>query len=192
LLALFLALGGGAAWGSELISGKRIVNHSIPEKKLTAAAVEALQGQRGPAGPQGAKGATGPPGPRGDIGPTGPQGPGAMSFNLGNVPGDDDEHLLGSSHGVDAYYGCSPSGVAVLLKPHFAADTVYASGDEAQNGTLASLQVATNIIGPSGSSTVNLDVIAWAGGDGTLSRFDLGGFHGATGCNVWGLIIPGS
>jgi hypothetical protein len=32
-LALFVALGGGAALASALISGTKIVNHSIAEKK---------------------------------------------------------------------------------------------------------------------------------------------------------------
>lgn len=76
LLALFVALGGGAALAaSGLISGKKIVNHSIPEKKLTAAAVEALRGLQGPAGPRGPRGATGArglQGPKGDPGPIGP------------------------------------------------------------------------------------------------------------------------
>jgi hypothetical protein len=74
-LALFVALGGGAALASGLISGTRIVNHSIAEKKLTAAAIKALRGQRGPAGPQGPEGASGAqgiPGPKGDTGATGP------------------------------------------------------------------------------------------------------------------------
>lgn len=70
-LALFVALGGGVAVASGLISGKKIVNHSIPEKKLTAKAIKALRGQRGPAGPQGTKGATGA---TGAIGPQGLQG----------------------------------------------------------------------------------------------------------------------
>lgn len=74
-LALFVALGGGAALASRLISGNTIVNHSIPEKKLTAAAIKALRGQHGPAGPQGPTGATGPQGSKGDTGATGPIGP---------------------------------------------------------------------------------------------------------------------
>jgi hypothetical protein len=39
---------------------------------------------------------------------------------------------------------------------------------------------------------VNLDVIAWAGSVGTISRFDLGGYNnGSNACNFWGLITPG-
>lgn len=45
-LALFVALGGGAARASGLISGTKIVNHSISEKKLTAAAIKALHMSR--------------------------------------------------------------------------------------------------------------------------------------------------
>lgn len=64
-VALFLALGGGAAaYESGLISGSQIKNHSIPAKKLTKSAIKSLRGKRGPAG---AKGATGPQGPGGQI-----------------------------------------------------------------------------------------------------------------------------
>lgn len=44
-LALFVALGSGAALASGLISGAQIRNHSIPEKKLTAAAMTDLLGR---------------------------------------------------------------------------------------------------------------------------------------------------
>lgn len=58
-IALFVALGGGAAWASGLISGSQIKNHSIPAKKLTASAIKSLHGQRGPVGPKGTTGGTG-------------------------------------------------------------------------------------------------------------------------------------
>ena len=75
-LALFVALGGGAAWASGLIPGSRITNHSISTKKLTARAIKSLRGQTGPAGPQGTPGTPGgPPGPAGPAGPAGPVGP---------------------------------------------------------------------------------------------------------------------
>lgn len=42
-LALFVALGSGAAAAGGLISGRQLVNHSVPESKLTYGAVSALQ-----------------------------------------------------------------------------------------------------------------------------------------------------
>lgn len=66
-LALFIALGGGAALASGLISGSQIKNHSIPVKKLTKSATKSLRGERGAPGPAGAPGAAGKPGP---IGPS--------------------------------------------------------------------------------------------------------------------------
>jgi hypothetical protein len=60
--ALFVALGGTAAWASGLISGSQIKNHSIAENKLTKKAIKALHGQQGP---RGATGLAGPPGPGG-------------------------------------------------------------------------------------------------------------------------------
>lgn len=78
-LALFAALGGGAAWAGGLIPGSRIKNHSISTRKLTVRAIKSLRGQTGPAGPQGNPGTPGgpqgPAGPKGPQGPTGPQGP---------------------------------------------------------------------------------------------------------------------
>jgi hypothetical protein len=80
-LALFVALGGGAAWASGLISGSKIKNHSIAEKKLTKKAIRALhgargaRGARGATGAKGATGATGATGPMGPAGQTGPAGP---------------------------------------------------------------------------------------------------------------------
>jgi hypothetical protein len=80
-LALFVALGGGAAWASGLISGSHIKNHSIAAKKLTKQAVKSLRGHRGARGPvgptgnTGATGPTGPTGPTGDTGATGDDGP---------------------------------------------------------------------------------------------------------------------
>lgn len=74
-VALFVALGGGAAYATGLISGSQIKNHSIPAKKLTKAAIESLRGMRGPAGPTGPTGTTGATGATGATGLTGPQGP---------------------------------------------------------------------------------------------------------------------
>jgi hypothetical protein len=81
---MFVALGGGAAVASRLVSGTELVNHSVPEWKLTSRAIASLrglqgppgaQGLPGPQGPEGATGATGPIGPVGAAGPTGPAGP---------------------------------------------------------------------------------------------------------------------
>lgn len=42
-LALFVALGSGAATAGGLISGRQLANHSVPESKLTYRAIGALQ-----------------------------------------------------------------------------------------------------------------------------------------------------
>jgi hypothetical protein len=59
LIALFVALGSGAAVAGALVSGKQIANHSIPEWKLTHRAIRSLRvGARGPAGPRGRTGSS--------------------------------------------------------------------------------------------------------------------------------------
>ena len=86
LIALFVALGGGKAVASGLISGAKIVAHSIPQSKLTPKAVASLRGQRGPtgaAGPAGARGATGPQGAKGTTGAAGPMGPQGLVGPMG-------------------------------------------------------------------------------------------------------------
>jgi hypothetical protein len=194
LLALFFALGGGVAVASGLISGKQISNHSIPENKLTGKAIKALRGSRGPAGPQGSKGDPGPTGPQGAQGPRGPQGPGATSINQGNLPEDSVPtlHLLNiGGNFVDSYYWCTSAGVGLEIAGFDTA--VFASGDRAENGTLTPLQETSNVgVSAFGSSTADLDVVAWSGVNSHLSRIDLGGFHGSGGCNVWGMIIQSS
>ena len=100
-LALFVALGGGAAWASGLISGSHIKNHSIAEKKLTTKAIKALRGHRGARGargPAGAKGATGAAGAPGAPGATGPPGPSnTVRWNTTSTVRD----VVGTSSGPD-------------------------------------------------------------------------------------------
>jgi hypothetical protein len=184
LIALFVALG-GTAYASGLIPGSQIKNHSIPARKLTRSAIKSLHGHRGTIGPQG------PKGPQGLKGDTGPQGPGAISILRGNVPDDGTDHLLTTVGGIDVDYACANTAVYLFLFPHSSGDTEYLSGDYATNGTLKSVQTSTSTSFPvSATTTANLDVIAWAGSVGTLSRFDLGGYDSGTACNIWGLITP--
>jgi hypothetical protein len=184
-----------------MIAGKQIANHSIPEKKLTRSAIAGLRGRQGPVGPQGERGDTGAAGPqgpagsKGDTGPRGsqgPQGPGAISFNLGGVSVDTRGALESTVHGVDVEYVCLGTAIDLELHAHAAGDSVFASGDLAEDGKLVSVQQTGVSVQAFGNSTANLDVVAWSGSDGTLTRFDLGGFAGGSACNVWGLITPGS
>ena len=70
--------------------------------------------------------------------------------------------------------------------------TIYVSGEKAEDGSLSALNTSsTSAVAALGSGTVNLDVIATA--LGTWDRLDLGGFDGgASGCNFWGLVTPGT
>lgn len=93
--ALFVALGGGAAYASGLISGSQIKNHSIAATKLTAKALKQLRGNRGPAGPagqQGIQGVQGVPGAKGDPGPIGPSNVYSASSSL--VPYDNNGETI--------------------------------------------------------------------------------------------------
>ena len=74
-LALFFALGGGAAVAAQqFINGSRITPHSITLKQLSAQTIKELRGQAGSAGAQGAAGQTGAQGAAGQTGAKGAQG----------------------------------------------------------------------------------------------------------------------
>lgn len=104
LVALFAALGGGAALAANVISGSSIEDHSIPLNKLTPSAIRALHGhngRRGPAGPTGPTGAQGPSGPTGAAGPSGARGPTGARGPAGTVPiYDTTGTLQASEHAV--------------------------------------------------------------------------------------------
>ena len=202
-LCLFLLLGGGAYAALTIpkhsVGSKQLKRHAVTPPKVSPSAIRKFRGQsgapgpQGPTGPHGPHGASGATGPQGSKGATGPQGPGAISINQGGVPADGADHILASFHGVNAFYDCAPSFVLVGVRRDASGGPVFASGDKAENGTLTSVQLSdpTNIYAQA-SSTANFDAIAWDGSDGKLARFDLGGFHGSSGCNIWGVITPGS
>jgi hypothetical protein len=85
-LALFLALGGSAVAGAQVVfTGANVKNRSLTGvdikkgslgiQTLSPGARRQLRGLRGIAGPAGPAGPQGPAGPKGDTGATGPQGP---------------------------------------------------------------------------------------------------------------------
>ena len=204
LLALFCALGGGAAWASGLIPGSQIKNHSIAEKKLTKKAIKALRGQRGRTGPTGATGPAGPIGPAGPKGATGPQGttglqgpqgPGASSFAT-TVPADSTLHTLQTVDGLDVRAYCFGTQVALALATTGSTNTLQASGTSNYDSSITTIDYNG---GASSVFTVtatrgDLDVIArnTAIASG-FDRFDLHGEIGATAstpCTVWGMITP--
>ena len=84
-VALFVALGSGAAVAGRLISGRTIVSHSIPASKLTRQAIASLRGARGKTGPQGPAGIQGTQGPKGATGSTGPMGPIGLTGPIGPI-----------------------------------------------------------------------------------------------------------
>jgi Collagen triple helix repeat (20 copies) len=161
-LALFVALGGGKAVASGLISGSKILAHSIPASKLTSRAIASLHGKRGAtgaSGPAGPRGATGPTGAKGATGATGPQGPVGLQGPMG---------LQG------------PQGIAGPVGPQ------GPEGDTGPQGPKG----ATGAQGPAGSSAVNAlaqgsGLVAWTADPALISttRTDSSGtMHGGS---VW-------
>jgi len=175
LIALFVALGGTTAYASGLISGRQIVNHSIPANKLTVAAVNALKGQRGPSGPGAIEVSSSAFDPRANTG----------------------RHLLATTHGVAVSYACDGNSDQLrifLNRHHQPGHTVSITGFYARNGVVKSaIHQGIKHDGLAGR-TLNLSVTV-GGYDGGISRIDLsGGFSRASmgpgTCWVWGLITP--
>jgi hypothetical protein len=137
-IALFVALGGGAAYASGLISGSRIKNHSIPAKKLTASAVKALRGTRGPAGRRGAAGATGAtgaPGPKGATGsPGAPGAPGTPAAKLFAAVNSDGTFAAGQSSGVTSVIATGTGQYVVAFDQNVRSCAYVVSGGAPGNG----------------------------------------------------------
>ncbi len=107
-VAVFIALGGGAYAAIQLaknsvgtkqlkrgaVTGKKVRNATLEERKLTARAIAALKGRKGDKGARG---------PKGDTGKTGAPGtPGATNVltRFGN------EESLETAHGNGSYAAC--------------------------------------------------------------------------------------
>jgi hypothetical protein len=174
-LALFVALGGGAALASGLISGKQIANHSIPAKKLTAAAIKTLQGQ--------------------------PDG--AIPIKLTQIgPGPGIELTGEPVRGVDIRVACDPTTRLVrigLANP--AAGELSVSGRITADDVTTPITreaVPNDGLNISGKNTLNLDLVVLSGDALTVvSRFDLAGTltnspSGPHACDFWGLVTPGT
>lgn len=124
LIALFVALGSGAALADGLVSGRQIANHSIPEWKLTPRAIKSLRvGARGQAGPEG---------------PAGPSAANALAQASGLVAWTSDPALMSTSI-VDS--SGSIHGAAVWLdqgdKISSLAELVVAHGSQMKHGAFA-------------------------------------------------------
>jgi len=177
VIALFVALGGTTAYASGLISGRQIVDHSIPAKKLTATAVNALKGERGPAGP------------------------GAIEvYSTGDTRANSARHLLATTHGVAVSYACDGDSNQIrffLNVPHEPGHTVGINGFVAQDGVVKTARDL--VIGSAGLAGRTLDLSVTVPGDGQgVSHIDLSGaFYLGTAeegngssCGVSGLITP--
>ena len=167
-VALFIALGGGAAaYASGLINGAQIKNHSIAAKKLTNKALKQLKGNRGPAGPaeqQGIQGVQGVPGAKGDPGPIGPSS--ALStYNKNFVDfGTTDTNLASLTLPAGSYVVTANTTIAngVNVATTLCYMTDSHAGVIAQNYTsndTTDIQSSLTIVAPlvSAGSTVDID-----------------------------------
>jgi len=122
-LALFFALGGGAAVAAQqFINGSRITPHTIGLKQLTPKAIATLEAGvsettpkttvTGSPGTSGAAGSTGPAGKTGATGPAGPAGLPASASTLGEVVVTDQINFEADSGG-DAEIDCPAGKVAI-------------------------------------------------------------------------------
>ena len=125
-----LVLGtGSAVTAAVLLDGKDIAKRSIPANRLTAKAMDRLQGAPGPAGADGAQGPAGDdgaPGPAGADGAQGPAGPKGADGKDGEQGPQGDKGDAGVD-GVRNFYLVEGVGPSPL--------TVYCNeGDQATGG----------------------------------------------------------
>jgi collagen triple helix repeat protein len=163
-LALFVALGGGAAWAGGLIPGSRIKNHSIATRKLTKSAILSLRGATGPSGPQGPQGTPGTPGapgtpggPQGPAGPQGPMGPTGLTGATGPAGPIGPTGLTGATGptGLTGPAGATgPAGPAGPVGPKGATGATGATGPQGATGAKGATGAtgATGAQGPAGPS----------------------------------------
>ena len=182
-LAMFIALGSGAAVASRLISGTQLVNHSVPAWKLTSRAVASLRGQQGPVGeqgppgPQGVAGRIGPLGPIGPVGPMGPIGPIGATGADGPIGPAGPVGPVGST-GATGEPG--PQGVQGPVGPEGPKGDTGARGPQGLQGPA----------GPQGPSAANalaqsMGLVAWTSDPALMSTSIVdssGSIHGAA---VW-------
>ena len=172
LIALFVALAGGAAAATGLISGNQLANHSISAKKLTAAAIKALHGQPDEAIP---------------IKPTELATSVVTPLTLLHIRG------VGISFACD---GTAPR-IRIVLTNDEAADLLWVSGSYTADDVTTSITreqlVNFNL---TATKTLNLDLVVVSSNAQSIfvSRFDLAGTFttraGVPGCDFWGLVTP--
>jgi hypothetical protein len=148
LLALFVALGGGAYAAMNLpknsVGTRQLKRGAVTPPKLSRSTVKELKGNTGPRGPKGAKGA------KGDKGATGPAGPSDI-YAAGNAAGA----MSGSYTQVAAV--TVPAGDYLLQ----AKMTIFATA--AESAAVAACQIAPTATGGPGAwdqTRVSLPAIA--------------------------------
>ncbi|MFL5781669.1 MAG: hypothetical protein ACJ760_10185 [Thermoleophilaceae bacterium] len=192
-LALFLALGGGALAATGYIGSDGRVRSCVG----SAGGVTLIKpAQR-----------SCPSGKRliawNQMGPQGPRGPGAFQFSRHVVGSDVDTDWLPSTPGVDGLrtkLTCYPNGAGfeMLIESVNDSDEVQASGIEAENGSVASVNTSVFPYATFGGSPSfpavhdNVSVIAMNTHVGKWVKFDLGGYTAGGACNFWGMITPPS
>ena len=173
LIALFVALAGGAAAATGLISGNQIANHSIPAKKLTAAAIKTLHGQ-----PDGAI----------PIKPTQILTRSATPLTPEPI------------RGIDVAVACDLTAplIRIFLMNSKAGGLLWVSGsytaDEVTTTTTREQLANLNL---TATKTLNLNLLVVSSDTQSIfvSRLDLAGTltnspSGGQGCHFWGLVTP--
>jgi hypothetical protein len=183
-LALFVALGGGAAWAGGLIPGSRIKNHSIAVKKLTKKTILSLRGATGPSGPQGPQGTPGTPGtpggPQGPVGPMGPMGPTGLTGATGPAGPIGPTGLTGAvgPTGLTGPAGeTGPAGPAGPVGPKGATGATGAAGATGATGPQGATGAkgATGATGAQGPTGPSGSTVGYTQTGATIT-----GFHGVS------------
>jgi hypothetical protein len=149
VLALVLALGGGAFAATSALTGKQ-KREVVPIVKRYAG----THGSQGPAGPAGAKGDAGPTGQRGERGEVGKPGEAAKA-HAGQGPQIIEEYAVGDE-------GCGGNGGYLYEVLGFGEPAPICNGKEGKDGKEGSPWTAGGKLPPGSTETG-----AWSTGNGT-------------------------
>ena len=137
-------------------------------------------------------GPTGATGPTGPTGPPGPQGPGATAGTATVFQGPF-QTLFTLSNGVVSVLGiCTPSGITLQIS-ETTGPNLQISGTFNSDSTVGPFDVDGGMhFAVSGSSSVDLDVLARDKTVGNFARIDVHGTFGSPSCDFWWMVIPSS
>jgi hypothetical protein len=202
-VAAFLALGGGALAARSLVSSDGHITGCVSRSGLVRVIQpghacgrrdrQLIWNQTGRRGLRGPKGDTGGRGPKGDTGAAGSSAAGSgavpVSQTLPFGSPYDTQVVLAKFDGFQAVGTCNStaSQVVIVGAPN---GPVSFFGDQAEDGKVTRVDATESDVRAAAHGSGALDGTVEAAYSGRWARVDLGTYHGGSGCNFYGVVVP--